>query len=252
MTALATINGYGLAADRPAAGTPGAQYYASDTDVLSRDNGTTWDDLAPGGGGVLPTGGATGQVLTKQSGTDGDADWETPSGGGSANLVDAQTAGVGGAASFSFSSLPASGEILTIVVVGASEAATAGAALSMRFNGDSGANYHDQFFVSFDGTGTAGGEDAGATAINCGALPGTSSPSGASAMIRIVIPNYRGTVFHKTVETREGRYYGSAQAALVEGMGIWKSTAAITSIVLTLAGGDFAEGTKAYLLCDDL
>jgi hypothetical protein len=37
---------------------------------------------AGGGGGSLPAGGTTGQVLTKQSGTDGDADWETPSAGG--------------------------------------------------------------------------------------------------------------------------------------------------------------------------
>jgi hypothetical protein len=34
----------------------------------------------PAGGGSLPTGGTTGQVLTKQSSTDGDADWETPAG----------------------------------------------------------------------------------------------------------------------------------------------------------------------------
>jgi hypothetical protein len=33
--------------------------------------------------GSLPAGGATGQVLTKASGTDGDAGWQTPSGGGS-------------------------------------------------------------------------------------------------------------------------------------------------------------------------
>lgn len=41
---------------------------------------TTADDL--GAFGVLPPGGTTGQVLTKQSSTDQDADWETPSGGG--------------------------------------------------------------------------------------------------------------------------------------------------------------------------
>lgn len=34
------------------------------------------------GGGGLPVGGTIGQVLTKQSSTDGDADWETPASGG--------------------------------------------------------------------------------------------------------------------------------------------------------------------------
>ena len=38
-------------------------------------------DLLEGGTASLPPGGATGEVLTKQSGTDGDADWQTASGG---------------------------------------------------------------------------------------------------------------------------------------------------------------------------
>lgn len=39
-------------------------------------NGADWQDVDG-----LPAGGTTGQVLTKQSSTDGDADWETPTGG---------------------------------------------------------------------------------------------------------------------------------------------------------------------------
>lgn len=38
------------------------------------------DEVTSGAG--VPPGGTTGQVLTKQSGTDGDADWEDPTGGG--------------------------------------------------------------------------------------------------------------------------------------------------------------------------
>lgn len=38
--------------------------------------GAEWDDVDG-----LPAGGTVGQVLTKQSSTDGDADWETPTGG---------------------------------------------------------------------------------------------------------------------------------------------------------------------------
>ncbi len=49
--------------------------------VLTKGSGVTyaWAD-ATGGSGV-PSGGTTGQVLTKLSSTDGDADWEDPTGG---------------------------------------------------------------------------------------------------------------------------------------------------------------------------
>ena len=49
--------------------------------VLTRDaTAYAWADVATGSG--VPDGGTTGQVLTKNSNTDGDASWQTPSGGG--------------------------------------------------------------------------------------------------------------------------------------------------------------------------
>ena len=42
----------------------------------------------------IPTGGTTGQVLTKNSGTDYDAGWATPSGGGGAGLTSRTTANI--------------------------------------------------------------------------------------------------------------------------------------------------------------
>lgn len=51
----------------------------ADGDVLTWDSGAgEWVPAAGGGGGSLPVGGTTGQVLAKQSGTDGDADWVDP------------------------------------------------------------------------------------------------------------------------------------------------------------------------------
>lgn len=44
-----------------------------------------------GSGTGIPDGGTTGQVLTKQSATDGDADWETPTSGGSGGAGTATT-----------------------------------------------------------------------------------------------------------------------------------------------------------------
>lgn len=47
-------------------------------------DGSAWDAgvLPAGTGGALPSGGTAGQVLTKQSGADGDATWQTPTAGG--------------------------------------------------------------------------------------------------------------------------------------------------------------------------
>lgn len=53
-------------------------YDSDDSFNLKRhDGGWVWTTLG-GGASSLPAGGADGQVLTKQSSSDGDADWETP------------------------------------------------------------------------------------------------------------------------------------------------------------------------------
>jgi hypothetical protein len=48
-------------ANRPAAGFVGRIFISTDTFVIQRDNGTTWDSLGGGGGGISGTG-AAGQV----------------------------------------------------------------------------------------------------------------------------------------------------------------------------------------------
>lgn len=55
--------------------------FADIADITSIDTikrYTTYDTISGTGGGSLPTGGVVEQVLTKQSATDGDADWEYP------------------------------------------------------------------------------------------------------------------------------------------------------------------------------
>jgi hypothetical protein len=77
-TFLDIVHGYGLLSARPAAGIPGSLYFATDTSLLYRDNGTTWNTIALGGsGGSVPSGGTTGQVLNKASNADGDTAWHT-------------------------------------------------------------------------------------------------------------------------------------------------------------------------------
>jgi hypothetical protein len=49
---FSSLIGRGVAASRPAAGVAGRLYFSTDTEVLERDNGTTWDDVSAGGGGT--------------------------------------------------------------------------------------------------------------------------------------------------------------------------------------------------------
>jgi hypothetical protein len=51
LSTLASVIVYDLIANLPAAGIPGRLFFASDTGAELRDNGTTWDTVAAGGGG---------------------------------------------------------------------------------------------------------------------------------------------------------------------------------------------------------
>lgn len=55
MAVLADIIGRGLAASRPAAGTEGRIYYSTDTGVLERDNGSSWESIGGSGAGQVST-----------------------------------------------------------------------------------------------------------------------------------------------------------------------------------------------------
>lgn len=59
----------------------------------------TWESMLPDGN--LPSGGTTGQVLTKQSDDDGDADWEDSAGGGGGTVEAWREVGAGGQPAYS-------------------------------------------------------------------------------------------------------------------------------------------------------
>lgn len=52
MSTLATVFGYGLLSARAAASVAGRFYYATDTSIMYRDNGSSWDALAVGAGSI--------------------------------------------------------------------------------------------------------------------------------------------------------------------------------------------------------
>lgn len=102
MTALGTVIGKGLLSARPAASIAGSLYYATDTLLLYRDNGSGWDavsannpmttagDIIIGGTSGLPTrlaaGATSGHVLTS-NGSGAAPSWQAASGGGGSTMA---------------------------------------------------------------------------------------------------------------------------------------------------------------------
>lgn len=145
------------------------------------------------------------------------------------------------AASITFSSVPGTYRSLMLDVV--SRASTAGAkALNLQFNGDTGSNYD----YWFGGSGTSGADAQ--TAARAGSTSGSDATAGNAGVFRIVIPDYAGTTFRKFGSAIGGRADADASGLFGENNSFkWRSTSAITSILLAPSSGDFITGTRATL-----
>jgi hypothetical protein len=111
--------------------------------------------------------------------------------------------------------------------------------LEMRFNGDTASNY-SRTVLSGDGSVASSSRNSSQTKIvitNEGNLTTTIN----NQIINIF--NYSNSTTYKTVLARGNR----ANAGLDATVGLWRSTAAITSIVIFLTGSNLATGTTATL-----
>jgi hypothetical protein len=143
-----------------------------------------------------------------------------------------------GTASVTISGIPSG---YTGLVIKYNEYSTSGSAANMlmQFNGDTGANYFYQQIHS-GGTGTPLAFDGGA--LTTAAIGAVGANPGGSAFV-IDVPFYAQTVF-KSANSHGGQ---TATAALGtsstdEYTAFWNSTAPITSVTLTLSGGNFGTG----------
>ena len=146
------------------------------------------------------------------------------------------------AASITFSSIAASWTDLKLVVV----ATTAGQdSVQIRFNGDAAANYshHDLYSNQV----SVGAVAIAATDAIILALSAVASPIPVSFLVDIF--SYAGSTYKTILSSGSGDKNGGVVAQGVEiTTGMWRNTAAITSIALTLnGGGNFSTGTTATL-----
>jgi hypothetical protein len=109
----------------------------------------------------------------------------------------------------------------------------------LQFNGDTGTNYSYTFLYG-DGGAIASARSSNSSVVATGGL--YTSGSGKGTVI-VNLMNYSNTTTYKTILTRSNS--GSYVQART---GLWRSTAAISSIVATMQSGDsYTAGTTFTL-----
>lgn len=147
-------------------------------------------------------------------------------------------------------SIPQGYKDLRIAWQGRSDAAVQNTAIQATFNGDAGAHYDWNLMFANGGSTTAqsfhtGG--ASASSVLVGSVPGSSAASGTAGAGTITVPNYIGTTFdHGVFGTDESVNNLASNGIDTEfWAGRWNPTSpqAITSIILSLASGNFIAGS---------
>ena len=182
-------------------------------------------------------------------GTGAGAAWRLANAGAYATQVLASAA-----ASITFSAIPAGYSLLRLLVIGASSKAAESDQWAITVNGDTG-NHYDCQFGYFQSTGitaaNAGVSGIAAWKVGQTDVPAASATAGIAGLLEIEIPAYAGTTFQKTGKWRSG--YNDAVTNVVDqactmANVTWRSTAAITSVTIALAGGaNLIAGTTALL-----
>jgi len=147
----------------------------------------------------------------------------------------ATTTATGGETTISFTSI--SGFYTDLVLV-SSLIATTPYEMFLQFNTDTGTNYST---IYMEGNGTAASSGRSTTSPNIlVSFNSTTNPT----PVTINIQNYANTTTNKTVLARSS----AASASVLSYVGMWRNTAAITSIQLKLTGGrSFSAGATFSL-----
>jgi len=139
--------------------------------------------------------------------------------------------------SYTFSSIAGTYTDLIIVHSGL---ATDNTGLRLRFNGDTGSNYSNTILF---GTGTSAGSTR-ETNITSIRMTYESFIATTDVGVRIAnIQNYSNATTYKTVITRGNRAATGVDAIV----GLWRNTAAITSVTVFGSDSDMAAGTTLTL-----
>lgn len=147
-----------------------------------------------------------------------------------------------GVASITTATLPTNLKHLRIYLSGRGDTGSL-PQISMRFNGDSGANYNSDAVEGTSPTTVAGNSAGSNSAAIIGNIMGASDTANKAGSAAIWIPDYSGTTFHKTYES-VSHYANTTNIKVVTWGGNWANTAAITTITFLIGAGNFVSGTR--------
>lgn len=151
----------------------------------------------------------------------------------------------GSAASVTFSSISGSYTNLMIVASMRGDTSATNVVLDIQFNGDTGANYD---WIAENRYGATGAN--GTSTPRIGNINAATDPASYPAAFYLFIPNYAGTTFYKAAEASDTLMSGALSTANMlseQTTTWWRNTAAITSIKLFPAAGNFANGSQITL-----
>ena len=158
------------------------------------------------------------------------------------------------AASVTFSSIPGTYNHLRIILVARSSYAAATDGTVIRLNGDVGSNYEIGGMKINNTTVAADGNGVGTSFFldsSVNELPAANATAGVSLASEILFPCYAGTVFNKKITAVGGSSDYALSTTSNEGhllAGMWRNTAAITSVTFTTYNSaDFVVGSAFYL-----
>lgn len=141
-------------------------------------------------------------------------------------------------ASVTFSSI--SGAYTDLVIVYSATTSSGANDINIRFNSDTGSNYST---TALWGNGTSAGSSR-QTSVTSAYVDYYGAPGTSEAGINIIsIQNYSNATTYKTFLARAGRAGQGVDATV----GLWRSTAAITSVTLLLTSNTISVGSTFSL-----
>jgi hypothetical protein len=142
-------------------------------------------------------------------------------------------------ASVTFSSIPQGYTDLVLVINATSNVANAP---TLQFNGDTGSNYSSTAVIG-NGSAASSNRTSNQSVIYYGGwINGFSSTASGNAIIHIM--NYSNTTTNKTTLNR----FNVASIEVDAVVGLWRNTAAITSITLSISGGATYSSSSTFTL----